>query len=196
MSVPGPGPRTIHVESTIEVENRLRGILPYINLSDLVQLRQLIPEYLQMTHVSRITTWPEVQFDFSSNVISTTSNRPLENRVDTQRRLRSALEGVSHHELNIMRQLVPQYLPNPDLETPNDNTNQEADQPRRHPRPVPPPTRCHSRSRSPELVSRSFVARCGISCSFSGCSKPCGKPVFPLGSPNHVRHYCQEHRAL
>ena len=110
MSGPGPGPRTIHVESTIEVENRLRGILPYINPSDLVQLRQLIPEYLQMTHVSRITTLTEVQFDFSSNVISTTSNRPLENRVDTQRRLRSALEGVSHHELNIMRQLVPQYF--------------------------------------------------------------------------------------
>ena len=186
---------TVLSESTASVESRLRGLLPYMNPADLVQLRQLLPEYLQMTHVSRLTTWPEVQFDYRSNVISTPNNRPLEDRVDTQRRLREALDGVSHHELNVLRQLVPQYLPNPDLENSTDNADANLDQPRRFPRPVPPPTRCHSRSRSPEVINRSFIARCSVRCSYSGCVQPCGKPIYALGSASHVRHYCQEHRA-
>ena len=193
MVVPGPGPSTIHTESTASVENRLRGLLPYMNPADLVQLRQLLPEYLQMTHVNRGPAFPEVEFAFRSNVISSTSNHPVEERVETQRRLREALDAVSHHELDILRQLVPQYLPTSDAENENEVANLE--EPRRFPRPVPPPTRCHSRSRSPELVSRSFIARCSIRCSYSGCLKPCGKPVYALGSSSHVRHYCQEHRA-
>jgi hypothetical protein len=190
MVIPGPGARAPHFESTFSVERRLRRELPYINISDLVQLRQLLPEYLQMTHRHRGSALPEVGFTFRSNVLSSTSNHPVEDRVGTLRRLREALTAVSHHELDILRQLVPQYLPT----SSGENENENPEEPRRFPRPVPPPTRCHSRSRSPEVLNRSFMARCSVRCSFSGCCLPCGKPIFALGPASHIRHLCQEHR--
>ena len=188
-----PGPSIALAESTASTEARLREILSHINQADLVQLRQLLPEYLR-THVSTLTPSSQVQFDYRSNVISTLSNHPIQGRVDVQCQLKEALQGVSRRELHVLRQLVPQYLPNPDLENPMDSPVDLLDQPRRFPHPVPPPTRCRSRSRSPELVPRSFVARCSMKCCYSGCGNPCGKPIFALGPASHIRHYCQEHR--
>ena len=151
-----PGPSTALAESTASTEARLREILSHINQADLVQLRQLLPEYLR-THVSTLTPCSQVQFDYRSNVISTPSNHPIQGRVDVQRQLKEALQGVSRRELNVLLQLIPQYLPNPDLENSTDNADANLDQPRRFPRPVPPPTRCHSRSRSPEVINRSCI---------------------------------------
>ena len=176
----------VRTESTAGAEQRLRGILPYIAPCDLVRLQQLLPEYIRLTEGS--TTDPDKTFFFQSTVLTSWSNQPLEHRADSEQRLRDALASVPKRELNFLRQLVPQYQQPP---TPDDAATPASTS---YPLPTPLPTRCRIRSRSPTLVDRSFVHRCSVQCSASGCSAPCGKAIFALGAPSHTRHYCQDHR--
>ena len=182
----------VHNETSAEAEQRLRGVLSSISQRDLVILRQLLPGQIKLTTSSLVQGAAADNlrtFTYQSNVLSTTANQPLEDRVDCERRLKAALSSLPKRELHFLRQLVPQFH----LQCPSEEelTNAEAG---RYPRPRPQPAQCRSRSRSPTLVDRSFASSCGVQCCVPGCSNRCGKVIFALGPPSHVRHYCQDHR--
>ena len=177
-----------HTELTSDVERRLRDVLQHVTQDDLIRLRQLLPECIQMT--DRALPVPQTTFSFQSNVTATWNNRPVEERLESMRRLRESLTSVSKHELDILRQLLPQYIQLPPEENANSNEVHREQSSR------PSTARCYSRSRSPEVVNRSFVSRCSVKCSASGCNAPCGKPNFAAGPPSHLRHLCQMHRGM
>ena len=182
----------VHNETSAEAEQRLRGVLSSISQRDLVILRQLLPGQIKLTTSSLVQDAAADhlrKFTYQSNVLATTTNKPLEDRVDCERRLKTAISELPKRELHFLRQLVPQF--HLQCQSEEDLTSADSG---RYPQPRPQPAQCRSRSRSPTLVDRSFASSCGVQCCVPGCSNRCGKVIFALGPPSHVRHYCQDHR--
>jgi hypothetical protein len=182
----------VHNETSAEAEQRLRGVLSSISQRDLVILHQLLPGQIRLATSSLVQGSAADNlrtFTYHSSVLSTAANHSVEDRVDCERRLREALSSLPKRELHFLRQLVPQFH----IQQPREEEQSSAE-PSRYPRPAAQPARCRSRSRSPTLVDRSFASSCGVQCSFPGCQKRCGKVIFALGPPSHLRHYCQDHR--